>query len=295
MTTVTTSFPITISQTLNGSSAFNVNESLINAKRAVSFATQTAWTVTNQFRSFTISSAKSLQLYASVNLSSTSFEIKDIRGNPVTSVRQSPLTSTLIFTMNPNDTYIVTVFSTVTVLINTILLNLSGFVTPTVASFFEAGFENQIPSSLTSVTNAIDSFGQVTYTFTNFPCIANTPLNLTIAKFALQSGTVLVTSSNSNVFTSFADPFNVYSSLYIIVRPNITTNFTGTITISINGVGLSSQVDLDSIGIANSFKNLLAASLPQPPQILPANERKTCKRVRFESEEDEDLDTSIDN
>lgn len=251
MTAVVTSFPFNISQTSAGQTSFLFQDVIIGTKRSMSLANANTWAA-NQFRSISFSSVKAMNLFVSVNAATTSYEIKDIRGNPITTTRQSPIVSTVAASLVPNAVYIMTIFSSIAVAAaNTVLVNLTGFTTPTVFSFFENGFENQVPSSVTNIVPTTDINGQITYNFSNYPCVAGQQLLLCIAKFASQNGTVSVISSNPNMFLSFSDPFNVNSSLYLMVKPLMTSNFTGTLAITISGVGISNQVDIDVSGDLN--------------------------------------------
>lgn len=294
MTTVAVSYPIYLSQVQQGVSPLNFNESTTGGKRSVVITNNTAWS-SGQWKYFTIKTSKPFDFYCSTN-ASIALEILDEQGNPQITTRFTNTVSTKVTTLQSYFTYNIGLFASGALTAASTLLTITGQVLPTVSQFFSNGIVNQVPPSTTGVAVAYDTFGQPTYTFTNYPLINGQQLVLALATFANQSGTLTITSSDSTVFNSYTDPFNVGSSIYVAVMAMKSTSFTGTITVGITGVGVGSTVDLDLIGDPPNLSlvptNLLAAAPMDAPlavenlqavPILPLLESApTLKRARIE-------------
>lgn len=247
MTSISSSFPIYISQILGSTTLLSIVDGVTIGKRSLSLQNTAAWGAA-VFKPFTLKASKPFNLFLSVNAATTFVEIRDEQGNAVIPVRVNPLTQAFVITLLPYFTYNFAIITSGAIPIGTNLVTITGQITPNVQSYFSNGFENQIPSTETRITSSTDAFGQLTYTFSNFPVTTNQKIVLALATFANQSGNITVTSSNTSVFNTFSDPFNPGSSIYIAVKGLSNTLFSGTVTISIPGVGTTSNVDLDVIG-----------------------------------------------
>lgn len=247
MTSILSSFPIYVSQPFSSATTLQLNDTVTNGKRALSLSNTLAWGAAVS-KPFTLKTSKPFNLWVNVNAATTFLEIRDEQGNAVIPTRVNPLTQTFICTLMPYFTYNFSIVTSGAVAVNTPLLLITGQVTPNISAYFTNGFENQIPSTETRITTTTDSFGQLTYNFNNYPVSSGQKIVLALATFANQSGSISVTSSNTAIFNSFVDPFNPGSSIYIAVKGVSNSIFTGTVTITIPGVGTTSSIDLDVIG-----------------------------------------------
>ena len=116
------------------------------------------------------------------------------------------------------------------------------------STYFANGFEPSIvPSS--SLSYSFNSYGLITFTFVSYPLTINQVVPLAAANNALQSGTLVETSSDTTVSSSLNFPFIAGSFLNLSVVALKTTLFTGTITYNVNLAGTSAILPISPIAL----------------------------------------------
>ena len=138
------------------------------------------------------------------------------------------------------ETYIIS-FTRINTSINTIdtlLGYIRASLSSTVSDFFtNVNVVTPLPSGITST---VDVNGTITLTFTSVSLTTATDINLAYFEVAKSSGTFTVTSSDASVLDSYNQAFVANNSVAYIAYPKITTVFTGTVVLSITGVGVPS-------------------------------------------------------
>ena len=125
-----------------------------------------------------------------------------------------------------------------TVANDVLLAGLRASLSSTVSDFFtNVNVVTPLPSGITST---VDVNGTITLTFTSVSLSAASDINLYYFEVAKTSGTFTVTSSDASVFDSYNQNFVANNSVAYIAYPKITTVFTGTVVLSITGVGVPS-------------------------------------------------------
>ena len=125
-----------------------------------------------------------------------------------------------------------------TVANDVLLAGLRASLSSTVSDFFtNVNVVTPLPSGITST---VDVNGTITLTFTSVSLTTATDINLAYFEVAKSSGTFTVTSSDASVLDSYNQAFVANNSVAYIAYPKITTVFTGTVVLSITGVGVPS-------------------------------------------------------
>jgi hypothetical protein len=258
--------------------------------------------VIGRYASIAYTATTTMDLWASVAAGGF-LEVRNIKGVPLMTEAFDSIADAFLQKIIEGETYVLTFYSSAAIVANATLFNLLGRTTLAVSSFFANGFENALSPMPTTITTSTDVFGQVTYSFTNHPLAAGQRLNLALASFALQSGTLNVTSSNLTVFPSYSDPFSFVSSVAVFVRSNLTTLFTGTITISISGVGVLSLVSLESLQVPPDIKTTTVfaerqmtyrnfSALPSLESIKVENQLRVTDEEQMSQEEPKDTNNN---
>ena len=226
---------------------------------------------------------KGFQLNYFVNLATTFVSIYDGDGNPLIPASLNGITTpTSLYLLQDDSTYDLEIYNTVSSAASLVLLTLSGTLAPSISNFFSQGITptNELPASIPATFN---SFGAMTLTFTNYPVFNGSTIFAAIAEIANNSGTLTVTSSDATVYTSYSQAFSVNNSIAIVLYANKSTNFTGTVVISVTGLGISAPINLDSYSFnpfdlaASNFSALSAPTLVSEPMVMamaaPAREQ----------------------
>jgi hypothetical protein len=119
---------------------------------------------------------------------------------------------------------------------------------PSVYSYFTNGFAPQIPVT-GNPTVSTNSFGAVTFTFTNYQAVLGKPILLAVAAFAKQAlsspGTGVAFTCSDNTFEANGIfPFAINQSVGIYFNPLKTGSFTGTIFVTLTNAGTTTLGNL---------------------------------------------------
>ena len=189
---------------------------------------------------------KGFQLNYFVNLATTYITIYDGEGNPLIPAALNAITTPAsLYLLQDDSTYNLEVYNTVSSTAAQLLVTLSGTLAPAISNFFTQGITptNELPAAIPVTFSA---FGAMTLTFTNYPITNGSTLFAAIAEIANNSGTLTVTSSDATVYTSYSQAFSVNNSIAVVLYANKSTNFTGTVVISVTGLGVSAAINLAS-------------------------------------------------
>jgi hypothetical protein len=148
-----------------------------------------------------------------------------------------PATLTDFITLLPNRTYTMSVIGLAAIAIGSPIINFAAKLTPTTFDYFESGMEDVVQNP--KITVSTNNLGITTFTFTNYTFIQNVNIALGSFKNAKSSGVMTLTSSFGAI-PSFTDAFNIYGSVLLNIRSNSNFTGSGTIIISIQGVGSTS-------------------------------------------------------
>lgn len=213
--------------------------------RNVNIITNSAY-ATNQYVGIEFTVAQPFTLYYFNNAATTFVELYDINGNPlITNSLNNTTTGVALYTLTSGKTYYLNFYSTVAIAASTVICTLQGYLAPITTTFFNTGLgiPAEFPSSL-PITYSFNSFGAITYTFASCPLVLGGQLFICIADIAISSGTLTVTSSDLTVFTTYNQSFVAGNSIAVVLQANKTTSFTGTIIVSISGLGVLSQINV---------------------------------------------------
>lgn len=183
--------------------------------------------------SFSIRCDEPMTIITAVNAATTTYSIYDSNNNPLFSTYKNNTVLTAQTTLKSGVDYTVELVWTVAIPANTTAFRFQGQYTPTVSTFFLNGFVD-VSANIPKTT---DSFGQLTYTFTNVPVVANQPIALCQAVNARESCTVTVTPSNTSIMSSSSTALAPYASILATVTPLVTGTISVTVVVGIVGVG----------------------------------------------------------
>lgn len=143
--------------------------------------------------------------------------------------------------------------------INTLVFALRSLTTPIVSDYFMNGFQTSEPF-IQGITSTTDDFGSITYQFTNVQLTQGTQngLFLGYSGICLKTANVTYTSSNTAVFANVSDTISPNIAIHIQLNPLITTTFTGTVVISVTGVGI--QATSTTLATPNISSQLLSST-----------------------------------
>jgi hypothetical protein len=120
--------------------------------------------------------------------------------------------------------------------------NLIAFYSPQVTWWFSSEFS--IWEGVNFGQYSFNQFGALTFTVSNYRTREDETIKLAVCKNAIASGTLTVTSSNTSFFNSYNQSFVIDNSILVSIKSKITGIFTGTIVISITGLGVEIQVPI---------------------------------------------------
>ncbi len=183
--------------------------------------------------SFTFRCDEPMTILTAVNAPSTSYTIYDSNNNPLFPTYRNNTTLAPQASLKSGVDYTVELDWSSPINGGTIAFRFQGQYTPTVSTFFLDGFidvSNSIPKT-------IDTYGQITYTFTNVPVVANQPISLCTAVNAREACTVTVTPSNPSIMSSSSTTLAPYASFLATVTPLFSGTVNLTVLVGINGVG----------------------------------------------------------
>lgn len=125
---------------------------------------------------------------------------------------------------------------------------LAASISPTVYTYFTNGFVPQIPIN-GNPTVATNSYGGVTFTFTNYQAVLGRPLLLAVASFAKQAlsapGTGVAFTCSDNTFeANGVFPFAINQSVSVYFNPLKSGSFTGTIFVALTNSGTTTVSNL---------------------------------------------------
>ena len=146
-------------------------------------------------------------LKAYVNANTTNIMLMDTNGNVLVSTFNTTTTLTQLYNITKGNQYYIFISFTAAITAGTLLAGFQLTTTPSVSNYFNGGFitTNPLP---TGITATYDTYGQVTYNFTNVPVTANTSLSLGYTGIATQVGFINFTSSDTTTFaTTVSDQF----------------------------------------------------------------------------------------
>lgn len=215
--------------------------------------------------------AKAFTLWARSVVATTTYQLFDDKGNPLSSALTNIVASAL-YSVVPGNRYILSVSSSAAVAINTVVVFLSGKVTPTVFDYFPTGFTPRLPLP-SQVSVSQDANGTLTYTATNWPITNGEIVTLGITGLCIASGTLTITSSNPAQIGNLSQPTVVNGSYQLDIVSSFTGNFTGTIIVSMSGVGVEIDVNCSTfprvypLGVSSSTFQLKLASA-KPKQVF---------------------------
>ena len=158
------------------------------------------------------------------------------------------VTAQVLGTVLPNVGYVLRFTAGAAVLANAVLYQIQVAQDIVNSTYFANGFEPQItPSS--SLSYSVNSYGAITFTFVNYPLTINQIIPLALANNALQSGTLVETSSDLTVAASLNFPFVAGSFLGLSIVSLKTTIFTGTISYNVSTAGTSAVLPIAPIAL----------------------------------------------
>ena len=228
---------------------------------------------------------KGFQLNYFVNLATTYITIYDGEGNPLIPAALNAITTPAsLYLLQDDSTYNLEVYNTVSSTAAQLLVTLSGTLAPAISNFFSQGIvpTNELPAAIPVTFSA---FGAMTLTFTNYPVTNGSTIFAAIAEIANNSGTLTVTSSDATVYTSYSQAFSVNNSIAIVLYANKSTSFTGTVVISVTGLGVSAAINLASFSfnpldlspLIGAFSAFSAPAIMAEPMLMamaaPAKEQ----------------------
>lgn len=194
--------------------------------------------------SFTISMAveTSYTLQVSATAGTINIAVADGTGQWVSGQLGSayiPVTATLTdaLTLLPGRKYIMVINVLAAITAGSQIINFGAKLTPTIYDFFESGLQNIIADPKISVVT--NSSGVTTFTFNNYTFVAGNFITLGSYISAKSSGTMTLTSSFAQI-PSFTDQFSIYGSVLLTIKSNTSFIGSGTIIVSIAGVGTTS-------------------------------------------------------
>jgi hypothetical protein len=244
---------------------------------------------------------KGFQLNYFVNLATTFVSIYDGEGNPLIPASLNGITTPASLYLLQNDSvYNLEIYNTASSAAALALLTLSGTLAPSINNFFSQGITptNELPSSIPATFN---SYGAMTLTFTNYPVSNGSTIFAAIAEIANNSGTLTVTSSDASVYTSYSQAFSVNNSIAIVLYANKSTSFTGTVVISVTGLGISAPINLAAYSFnpldlaASNFSTFAAPTPVSEPMVMamaaPAREHILAGLVNNKSLKLEAIDS----
>lgn len=187
-------------------------------------------------------------LYGFVTLATTTILLYDDQGNLLAT--RNNLVIGEISTVVKNQTYYLSVTSSILTAADAAIFTVQLYVTPKISDYFEGGFFTVQPF-IPGITSSTNSNGVLTYNFTAVPLTLNqtTGLYLGYSGIAYKTGTYTITSSDTSVFPNVSDGFVPNVSFQFQFQSLKTIIFTGTITISVTGAGVLGPVSTIPVGL----------------------------------------------
>lgn len=147
-----------------------------------------------------------------------------------------------------NKNYLLQITNSSAITSGTTIGSLAITTTPTVYTYFTNGFAPQIPIA-GNPTVSTNSYGAVTFTFTNYQAVIGRPLLLAIASFAKQglngaNEGVAFTCSDNTFENNGIFPFAINQTVGIYFNPIKTGSFTGTIFVTLTNAGTTTAANL---------------------------------------------------
>lgn len=207
-----------------------------------------------------------LDLWGATTLNSIAMQLRDNLGNLIgIPTVQNTLIAQYMATLQPFTRYVLSLNVNGTSTIASAIATLEAYTTNYVSDYFDGGFTNVITLS-PSLTLTIDGFGQFLYTFTNYTVNFNERIKFAAAIEGKQSGVCTVTSSNTSFYASYTQNFGVQNSIDFNFQGLQTGSFTGTIALSIVGIGSTTQVNFIPTVSANLsvVERLMMAAYKRP-------------------------------
>lgn len=218
-------------------------------------------------------------LRALVNATTTNLSLLDSNGNVIVSTFNSIALANVATVTMGNQYYVNVSTAAVTVAAATTFFSLQMQTTFSVSNYFRDGFKTVQPY-IPGITSSYDSFGQLTWTFTNVSLTAGQTAGLTLgfSGIAIQGGTLSQTSSDTTVFpTVTSDNFLANTAFQFSFQALKTTVFTGTITVTVANVGTS--VNLNTLGTQRAADQQEALFRPFEMDLTKTNDsRREIKR-----------------
>ena len=165
-------------------------------------------------------------------------------GNPlIPNAITSSAGYTPFYAFQNDSVYTIEIYNTVVVAPQTAMVSLTGTKEPNSLDYFSQGIlrSDELSSAVVSSYNA---FGALTLTFTAFPLSLAQTILASIAEIGISAGTLTVTSSDATVFVSYTQAFTVNNSIAVVLLSQKTTTFTGTVIVSITGLGVSAPINI---------------------------------------------------
>lgn len=147
-----------------------------------------------------------------------------------------------------NKNYLLQITNSSAITSGTSIGSLAITTTPTVSTYFTNGFAPQVPIT-GNPTFSTNSFGAITFTFTNYPAVLGQPKLLAIATFAKQALNgpgegVAFTCSDNTFENNSIFPFAINQTVGIYFNPLKSGSFTGTVFVTLTNAGTTTAGNL---------------------------------------------------
>lgn len=213
-----------------------IADTLIRTAQVAGYAVNVVANSTQPVRYLKLVSTKEFPLSCILDDIDIVFTLYNEDLTQVLAIYNTPLTQQLIYTLLPNVVYWAKLESESIPTIGEVVGTIQALQTFTVYTFFPSGFVNQLPADA-NVTIETNSYGAITYTFTDYPLTLNQQLNLATCGPSVLDGTITVTSSDPAVFDDINEIFVAPAGVNIFVQAKTTTLFTGTLFLSLSVAG----------------------------------------------------------